>query len=184
MTDLGASSTTTATVGPPATRPRVVALAVTPRRRRKVRHMLEEVARFGGEALLVTADGFRGDPAPIGVTHLDLLADERRWGPNRLLTVDPRRVVAKLIRRPGPQGAAPAWRRVVASRPYRVVRYWVLWRVARRHLDVLRPEQVSHVVVVGIESWPMAWQVLRRSPDASIGFNLPPELLVADGAQP
>jgi hypothetical protein len=30
----------------------------------------------------------------------------------------------------------------------------------------------------------MAWQVLRRSPDASIGFNLPPELLVADGAQP
>ncbi|GEM_PF-2080152 len=184
MTDLGASPTATATAGPPAPYPRVVALAVTDRRRRKVRHMLEEIVRFGGEALLVTADGYRGEPAPIGVTQLDLLADERRWGPNRLLTVDPRRVVAKLIGRPGPQGAAPAWRRVVASRPYRVIRYWVLWRVARRHLDVLRPDQVTHVVVVGIESWPMAWQVMRRSPGATLGFNLPPELFVIHDAQP
>lgn len=174
MTDLGASSATAQRV--PATRPRVVALAVTPRRRHHVKNMLEEVVRAGGEALLVTADGFRGDEPAPGVVHLDLLADERRWGPNRLLTLDPRRVAAALTRRPRPSGAAPAWRRWVASRPYRVVRYWVLWRVARRHLDVLRPDQVSHILVVGIESWPIAWQVLRRSPEASIGFFLPAEL--------
>lgn len=182
MTDLGASSIKTD--GLPATRPRVVAVAVTTRRRKNVLHMLDEVARSGGEALLVTADGGRGDKPATGVTHLDLLADERRWGPNRLLAVDPRRVLAMLTRRPRPRGAAPVWRRWVASRPYRSVRYWVLWRVARRHLDVLRPEQVSHVLVVGIESWPIAWHLLRSSPGATIGFSVPVELLGFSGEQP
>lgn len=181
MTDPGAPSLTTD--GLSHTRLRVVALAVTPRRRKSVLHMLDEVVRAGGEALLVTADGGRGDKPASGVTHLDLLADERRWGTNRLLTFDPRRVVALMTRRPPPRGATPAWRRWVAGRPYRVVRYWVLWRVARRHLDVLRPDQVSYVVVVGIESWPIAWQVLRRSPGAGIGFSVPPELLGDGGDQ-
>jgi hypothetical protein len=182
MTDLGASSVKTN--GLPATRPRVVAVAVTTRRRRSVLHMLGEVARSGGEALLVTADGGRGDKPATGVTHLDLLADERRWGPNRLLTVDPRRVLAILTRRPRPPGAAPVWRRWVASRPYRSVRYWVLWRVARHHLDVLRPDQVSHVLIVGIESWPIAWHLLRSSPEATIGFSVPVELLGSSGELP
>lgn len=182
MTDLDASSTTIS--GPTSHRPRVVALAVTPRRRKSVLHMLDEVVRSGGDALLVTADGGRGDKPATGVIHLDLLADERRWGPNRLLTADPRRVVAALTRRPRPKGAAPAWRRWVASRPYRVVRYWVLWRVARRHLDVLRPDQVSHVLIVGIESWPIAWHLLRASPGATIGFSVPSELLGSGVEQP
>lgn len=180
MTELGASSVTT---DGQAKRPRIVAVAVTPRRRKSVLHMLDEVVRFGGEALLVTADGGRGDQPDEGVIHLDLLADERRWGPNRLLTVDPRRVVAALTRRPRARGASPAWRHWVASRPYRAVRYWVLWRVARRHLDVLRPDQISHVLVVGIESWPIAWHLLRSSPAATIGFSVPAELLAAGGDQ-
>jgi hypothetical protein len=153
---------------------RVVALAVTPRRRRNVLRVLNEVVLSGGEALLVTADGGRGGTVPDGVINLDLLRDERRWGPNRLLAVDPRRVAAVLTRRKRPPGAAPAWRRWVASRPYRVVRYWVLWRVACRHFDVLRPDQVSHIIVVGIESWPIAWHLLRSSPGATIGFEGPP----------
>ena len=181
MTDLDASPTKAD--GLPATRPRVVALAVTPRRRKSVLYMLDQVVHSGGEALLITADGGRGDQPAIGVTHLDLLADERRWGPNRLLSVDPRRVVAALTRRPRPRGAAPTWRRWVASRPYRIVRYWVLWRVARRHLDVLRPDKVSHVLVVGIESWPIAWHLLRSSPGATIGFSVPPALLGSGGEQ-
>ena len=182
MTDPGVSPTRTDEA--PPSHPRVIALAVTPRRRKSVLHMLEEVVRSGGEALLVTADGGRGDKPALGVVHLDLLADERRWGPNRLLTVDPRRVVAVITRRPRPRGAAPAWRRWVASRPYRAVRYWVLWRVARRHRDVLRPDQVSHVLVVGIESWPIAWHLLRNNPGATIGFSVPTELLGAGGGQP
>ena len=182
MTDLRAPSITAD--GSSSTRPRVVALAVTARRRKNVLVMLDEVVRSGGDALLLTADGGRGDKPATGVVHLDLLADERRWGPNRLLAVDPRRVAAALTRRPRPKGASPAWRHWVASRPYRVVRYWVLWRVARRHLGVLRPDQVSHILVVGIESWPIAWQLLRRSPGASIGFSVPPELLGIDRPLP
>jgi hypothetical protein len=153
---------------------RVVALAVTARRRKNVLRLLDQVVLSGGEALLVTADGRRGEEPPDGVINLDLLADERRWGPNRLLTVDPMRVVAVLTRRKRPRGATPAWRRWVASRPYRVVRYWVLWRVARRHVEVLRPDQVSHIIIVGIESWPIAWHLLRSSPGATIGFSGPP----------
>ena len=182
MTDLGASPTTKD--GPLRAHPRVVAVAVTPRRRKSVLSMLDQVVRSEGEALLLTADGGRGDQPAVGVVHLDLLADERRWGPNRLLSVDPRRVVAALTRRPRPRGAAPTWRRWVASRPYRVVRYWVLWRVVRRHLDVLRPDQISHVLVVGIESWPIAWHLLRNSPGATIGFSVPPELLGSGREQP
>ncbi len=182
MIEPGASSRITQ--GPPVTRPRVIALAVTPRRRKSVLYMLDAVVGSGGEALLVTSDGGRGDKPAAGVVHLDLLADERRWGPNRLLTIDPRRVVAMLTRRSRPRGATPAWRHWVASRPYRAVRYWVLWRVARRHLDVLRPDQVSYVLVVGIESWPIAWHVLRRSPGAGIGFSVPPELLGSGAGQP
>lgn len=182
MADPGASSIIADGLSPG--RPRIVALAVTPRRRKNVLVMLDEVVRCGGEAVLVTADGGRGDKPAVGVTHIDLLADERRWGPNRLLTADPRRFAAALTRRPRPQGAAPAWRRWVASRPYRAVRYWVLWRVARRRLDVLRPDQVSHVLVVGIESWPIAWHLLRASPEATIGFSVPPELLGSVGVHP
>lgn len=159
-------------------RPRVVAVAVTPRRRRQVLRLLGQVAAAGGQALLVTADGARGGAPPAGVQVLDLLRDERRWGPNRLIALDPRRVLARLSRRPATTtGASPAWRRWVGSRPYRLVRYWVLWRVARQHLDVLRPAEVSHVLVVGIESWPIAWHVLRASPAASIGFDLPPAVV-------
>jgi len=182
MIDPGVVSHTTDEHAPP--RPRVVAVAVTSRRRTSVLHMLDAVVQSGGEALLLTADGGRGDQPASGVTHLDLLADEGRWGPNRLLTIDPHRVMAKLTRRPRPQGAAPVWRRWVASRPYRSVRYWVLWRVAHRHLDVLRPEQVSHVLIVGIESWPIAWHLLRSSPEATIGFSVPVELLGASVDHP
>jgi len=64
------------------------------------------------------------------------------------------------------------------------VRYWVLWRVARHHLDVLRPDRVSHVLVVGIESWPIAWHLLRGNPDATIGFSVPLELLGSGAEQP
>lgn len=163
--------------------PRVVAVALVPTRRKMVLYLLDQVVRSGGEALLVTADGGRGEKPAAGVIHLDLLADERRWGPNRLLTIDPRRVAAKLTRRPRSSGATAAWRRWVACRPYRIVRFWVLWRVARHHLDVIRPDQISHVVVVGIESWPIAWHLLRSSPGASIGFSVPTELMESREAQ-
>ena len=165
--------------------PRVVAVAVTPRRRKQVLRLLAEVARSGGEALMVTADGGRGYEPAAGVARLDLLADERHWGPNRVLSSDPRRVLAALTRRSsGPGGAAPAWRWWVASRPYRVVRYWVLWRVARRHLAVIRPDDITHVLVVGIESWPIAWHLLRSSPSATLGFDVPASVFAPPGRQP
>jgi len=48
---------------------------------------------------------------------------------------------------------------------------------------VLRPDQVSHVLIVGIESWPIAWHLLRTSPEATIGFSVPPTLLGSGGEQ-
>jgi len=56
--------------------------------------------------------------------------------------------------------------------------------VARRHLDVLRPDQVTHVLIVGIESWPIAWHLLRSSPGATIGFDIPSTVFGPSKVQP
>ena len=36
---------------------------------------------------------------------------------------------------------------------------------------------VDHVLMVGIESWPIAWHLLRSSPEATIGFDVPASAL-------
>jgi hypothetical protein len=38
--------------------------------------------------------------------------------------------------------------------------------------------------VVGIESWPIAWHLLRGNPDATIGFSVPSELLGSAAERP
>jgi len=141
--------------------------------------MLRAVVESGGQAVLVTADGGLGVTPAEGVVRIDLAHEEARWGPNALLSFDPRRVLA---RRGSPtQRPAPLWRRWSTSRPYGAVRYWVLWRVLSRHLDQVRPADITHVVIVGIESWPITWHITRGRNDVDVGFNLPKSLL---GVQP
>lgn len=159
--------------------PRVVGVAVSARRRAQTVRMLARVVRGGGEALLVTADGGPSGVGRDGIERLDLLAGEQHWGVNRALAVDPRRAIARLLGRRGRRGPSPLWRRWVTSPPYKVVRQWVQWRVARRHLDVLRPGDVTHVLIVGVESWPITWHLLRASPQATVGFDLPAAVVEA-----
>jgi hypothetical protein len=150
---------------------RVVALAVTPRRRWKVVPMMGRVVDAGGEALLITADGARSAVAD-GVERLDLADSERALLPHRILGISPRRLAARL-RGGTTSGPSLVWAAYSGSRPYRAVRPWVLWRLLRRRLDQVRVQDVDHLVIVGVESWPIAWHLMRANPRITMSFDLP-----------
>jgi hypothetical protein len=153
---------------PSGRRPRVVAAAVEPVRRAGVIEMLNRVVAAGGSGVLVTADG---SPRPEGladaVAAIDLVAGERRLGLNLLAGLHP-----------------GVWRRYRNSKPYRVLRPWLLWRVLRRRLDVVRVGDVDHVLIVHQNSWPIAWQLHHRNPAISIAYELPDGLLPAVPSTP
>ncbi|MBK7621357.1 MAG: hypothetical protein IPJ14_01475 [Kineosporiaceae bacterium] len=149
---------TTAPTTGPAARPRVLGVCIGPARRHIVVQMLGEVVAAGGSALLLIADGAAPDDLPPGVEVLDLVADERRVGVHTLLR--PHRV----------------WQLWGTSRPYRAVRPWVLWRALRRRLDVVRLDELDHIVIVSVESWPITWQLCRRSSSVTYGWDVPAAL--------
>ena len=155
----------------PARGKRYVGLAVIPRRRRAIERALGRIVELGGEALLVTADGSSRARWP-GVEHLDLLADEMRFGPNRLIAVSPKRVLGKVMgRRVG--GRSLLWRGWIRSRPYKAVRFYALWHVLQRRRDVLRPTEITDLLLAGVESWPIAWHVAQENHDVTIGWDVP-----------
>lgn len=157
----------------PARGRRYVGVAVIPRRRRPIERALARVVELGGEALLITADGSaraRGQ----GVDHIDLLQDEMRLGPNRLIAISPKRVLGKLAgQKVG--GRSRLWQGWVKSRPYKVVRFYALWHVLQRHLDVVRPGEVTDILLAGVESWPIAWHIAQINPDVELGWSVPDE---------
>lgn len=157
----------------PAKGRRYVGVAVIPRRRRPIERALARVVELGGEALLITADG-SGRARGEGVEHIDLLAAEMKLGPNRLIAVSPRRVVGKLTgKKIG--GRSLLWRGWVKSRPYKVVRFYALWHALKRHLDDVRPADVTNVLLAGVESWPIAWHLAKLNPEVEMGWNVPDE---------
>lgn len=157
----------------PAKGRRYVGVAVIPRRRRPIERALARVVELGGEALLITADGSakaRGQ----GVEHIDLLRDEMRLGPNRLVAISPKRVLGKLTgQKVG--GRSLLWQGWVKSRPYKVVRFYALWHVLARHLDVVRPAEVTDILLAGVESWPIAWHLAQLNPEVELGWSVPDE---------
>lgn len=155
----------------PARGRRYVGLAVIPRRRRAIERALGRIVELGGEALLITADGSSRARWP-GVEHLDLLSDEMRYGPNRLIAVSPKRVLGKLVgRRVG--GRSLLWRGWIRSRPYKAVRYYALWHVLERRRDVLRPADTTDLLLAGVESWPIAWHIAQENSTVAIGWDVP-----------
>ncbi len=168
---------------PKAGRPRVVAAAVIPARRAAILRLLGEVVAAGGSALLVTADGRPPPGVPDGVEVLDLAATERRVGVNTVLSRSPTRLARRLAGRPG-HGPALVWKRWSRSGPYRAVRPWLLWRALRRHLDVVDVDRVDHVLLVGLESWPVAWQLCRRNPATTYAWEIPAEVYQRAGRRP
>jgi hypothetical protein len=137
----------------------VLAVCIGPARRRAVVDMLAELTAAGGSALLVTADGAVSPDLPDGVLGLDLVATERTVGVNRVLARPDR-----------------LWRAWMDSRAYRAVRPWMLWRALRRRLHDVRPEDLDHIVIVGLESWPITWQLCRGRPHLSYGWNVPADV--------
>lgn len=130
-----------------AARPRVLVAAVVPRRRGPALEMVGRLVAQGGSAVLVTADGHPPTDVPDGVEVIDLSATEARL---------------------------PA--RVRSSRPYKAVRGWVMWQGLRRRLAEVRVDEVDHVILVDIQSWPIAWQLNHRKRLISIGWDVPIEL--------
>ncbi|MDQ1289001.1 MAG: hypothetical protein QG622_2567 [Actinomycetota bacterium] len=159
-----------------AGRPRIVAAAVESARRTATIRTLNQVVAAGGSALLVTADSLeRPEDLAPEVEMLDLSATERRLGLNRLLTRDPARLLAR-FRGTRISGPSPAWVVVRRSKPYRMIRPWLLWRALRRHLAEVRIGDVDHVIIVHQNSWPIAWQLHRRNPAVSIAYEVPAEV--------
>jgi hypothetical protein len=157
-------------------RPRVVAAAVERSRRSGVVRKLNWVVENGGEALMITAEG-RDRPGELDprVQVLDLTADERRLGLNKIVTRDPARLVRR-ARGLEVSGPSPVWARLSVSKPYRMIRPWLLWRALRKRLDVVRVEDVDHVIIVHPNSWPIAWQLNRLNPAVSISYEVPPDV--------
>lgn len=152
---------------------RYVGVAVIPRRRRPIEMALGRVVELGGEALLITADG-SGHARYPGVEHIDLLSLEMHLGANRLIAVSPARVAGRLVGRKV-RGRSLAWRVWVRSRPYKVGRFYLLWRALSSRLDVVRPADVTHVFLAGAESWPIAWQLAQLNPEIEVGWDIPVE---------
>jgi hypothetical protein len=152
---------------------RVVGVCVSPRRRVPVLRSLRRVARAGGEALLLTADDCHG-PGLEEAVRIDLTSREVRLGIHRLLRQPPIRLATRV--RPGAgsrSGPSLAWRWWSTSKPYRALRPWLLWRATRHELDRLRPQEIDHALIVGIESWPIVWHLARLNPKLTYGFQLP-----------
>ncbi len=151
---------------------RVIAIAVVDRRRNAMVNLLTRVAEAGGEAVLLTADGGKPAVANPAIQRVDLVERERRLPVNRVAGVSPSRLVRRLTGRKG-GGASWAWRRLSGSRPYRVIRPWILWRALRPMVAELAPERTDHVMLVGLESWPIVWNMLRRNESMTYSYDLP-----------
>jgi hypothetical protein len=163
--------------------PRVLAAAVVQRRRWKVVPMLGDVVAAGGTAVLVTADGARTQDLPPGLETIDLVDAERMHGLHMLIARSPMRVLNRLAGR-DTSGPSWAWATWSTSKPYRALRPWVLWRVLRRQLDELDIATIDHVVIVGQESWPIAWHLCRRNPAITVAWDVPDEVYERFGRRP
>jgi hypothetical protein len=163
-------------VTPVPGRPRIVAAAVERARRAATIRTMNQVVAAGGSALLITADS-RERPVELApeVEMLDLSATERTLGLNRLLAMSPARLVAK-VRGTQVSGPSRTWAAVHGTKPYRMLRPWLLWRALRRHLDTVRVDDVDHVIIVHQNSWPIAWQLHRRNRAITIAYEVPAEV--------
>jgi len=80
-------------------------------------------------------------------------------------------------------GVGPLWARWVSLPPYKVLRWWLLRRATEHHLDVIDPESVTDVIIVGTESWPVARWVARFNPNVRVSFSLDEQALAHSRSQ-
>ena len=162
-------------------RPRVVAVAIGWAHREVTVAKLNRVIAAGGTALLITAEGGERPPELAdGVDTLDLQSAERDLGLNKVITRDPIRLVRRAQGKPV-EGQSWAWARVSVSKPYRMLRPWLLWRALRHRLAAVRLDELDHILIVHQNSWPIAWQLHRLNPRVTISYEIPDELFLRYG---
>ncbi|NYI08477.1 glycosyltransferase [Allostreptomyces psammosilenae] len=75
---------------------------------------------------------------------------------------------------------ADAFHRKLFIRAYRVIRPYLLWRVARAHvLERLRAERADLVVVCDANAIPIGWHLARRHPELEVSLSLDRERFAA-----
>ncbi len=141
-----------------------------------------DVVAAGGTALMITADG-NIEQVADGVEVLDLVCAERSFGVHALLSRSPLRLLRR-VRGGESSGASWAWRRWSTCKPYRAMRPWLLWRVLRRELGEDALTGIDHVVMVGQESWPIAWHLSKRNPTMTVAWDVPDEVFERFGRHP
>lgn len=135
---------------------RFVGIALVPARRGVIERALGRVVELGGTGVLITTDGTTASTFD-GVEVIDLQADER----------------LRSLR-----GVPGLGRAYAAGRPY----LW--WRLLSKHLDAVRPAEVTDLVLSGLDAWPTAWHLIQLQPDAQTCWDVPEEWRDARWAPP
>jgi hypothetical protein len=159
----------------------VLCLAVESRRTAQVVAYARQACEAGLPTVLVSSVQLVNPPVPPGATYVNLAPAERRLLLNRLLLSWPVRLLLALLRVRG--GREALWARWSKGPRYRRLRPWMHWRSFRRTAKRLDLATFTHVVIGGVESWPIAWHVSRANPDVVVDFSLDAPALAGRAAE-
>lgn len=134
----------------------VLLLAISTTRARAVSSTAEFLAARDVEVVLVTVDpaAWQAEGLPEGVRVIGLGEGEQRHP------------LARLGRLPGP--AKPLYAKV-----YRLLRPYVMWRVARKGaVKLVDFSAVQQLVICDSHAIPIGWHLAKRHPTLPVGFEL------------
>lgn len=159
----------------PSLPPRMLCVAVDSRRLYKVVKYAGYAAAAGVDTVLVASVQLVHPPVPEGVRFLNLGPAEQRLLLNRVLLSRPSRV---LLGRLGIKtGRDALWKRWSRGPRYRPLRPWMHWRAFKATARDLDLGTITHVIIGGVEGWPIAWHVSRHNPDVVVDFSPPADLV-------
>lgn len=182
----------------PRPRRRVLAIGYDPEQRVTLMNQLRRAVAVGIDATFVCVDAASWEPIHPAITVVDLADAERDVVVNRLATMSPQRALgvvgglAVALRSPRPlvsraaalaavtmlvrggSPCAPRLERWTGSVLYRDLRPWVLWRAARKHLDVIDPDTLDEVIQRDPAAWALAWQLGRINPAIRVSASIDP----------
>jgi hypothetical protein len=135
----------------------VLLLAISTTRARAVSSTAEFLTARGVEVVLVTVDpaDWRAEDLPEGVRVIGLGEGEKRH------------LLARLGRlMPGPANK-------LYAKVYRLLRPYVMWRVARKGaVRLVDFSAVEQLVICDSHAIPIGWHLAKRHPNLTVGFEL------------
>jgi hypothetical protein len=135
----------------------VLLLAISTTRARAVSSTAEFLTARGVETVLVTVDpaAWGREELPEGVRVIGLGEGEKRHPLHRL---------GRLM--PGPANK-------LYAKVYRLMRPYVMWRVARKSaVKLIDFSAVEQLVICDSHAIPIGWHLAKRHPGLSVGFEL------------